>query len=208
MNLFSGFLNGAIGYVIFKVGKKHQSKTLEADGLHLITDLFTTVALGLGLGLVLLTGWHWLDPLLALAVAIFLLRTGFLLVKESAHALLDAENPELLVKILKHINAEDRGHVITIHETKAQLFGRDTHVDMHVVVPEFFTIKEAHDATDAFAFSLQKNLGHGSVVHTHVDPCEREYCTECPYTPCAIRMSPFSARKEFTLDSITSNGKH
>ena len=208
LNLFAGLMNGIIGFAIFKLGKKHHSKILEADGLHLLTDLVTTLALGLGLGLVMLTGWHWLDPVLALGVALFLFHTGFVLVNESSHALLDAENPETLLKMVKHFNSKDPGKVITIHEVKTQQFGRDTHVDMHVVVPEFFSIKEAHDVTDQFAFSLRETLGHDSEVHTHIDPCEQSYCKECPVAPCNLRKEPFIARQPFTVALIKKLGKH
>jgi cation diffusion facilitator family transporter len=206
LNFVAGALNGIIGIAIYRVGKKHQSQILVADGIHLLTDLFSTFILGSGLVLVLLTGWTWLDPVLAVGVALFLFKAGYGLVKESSQALLDAENPKLLQSIVDHLNQIDRGQVITVHELRAQQFGRDKHVDIHVVVPEFLTVKQAHHATDAFTYSLRKELGGDSLIHTHVDPCEREYCKECPVAECAIRVSPFIERKQLSLEAATRPG--
>ncbi len=138
LNLLAGGMNGIVGASLVWIGKKYYSETLRADGIHLLTDLLTTVVLALGLVLVLFTGWTFLDPILAIGVALFLLKTGFGLIRKSSNALLDAENPELLNSIVVQLNQIDRGAIIAIHELKAQQFGRDKHIDLHLVVPEFF----------------------------------------------------------------------
>jgi cation diffusion facilitator family transporter len=208
LNILAGLLNGVLGFGIFLSGKKHHSQILVSDGIHLLTDLFTTVVLGLGLLLVIFTGWSWLDPVLALGVALFLFRTGFKLVQESAGALLDAQSPALIEKIVGFLNEIPRRSVITAHELKVQQFGRDKHVDLHVVVPEFLSIKEAHDESDRFAGDLMQKLGHNSIVHTHIDPCEREFCPECSFLDCPIRMKPFVGMPPFSAGQITRTGAH
>jgi len=208
LNLVAGALNGALGLGIYLTGKRHHSQVLIADGIHLLTDLLTTVVLGAGLVLVLLTGWNWLDPVLAVAVAAFLFRTGFGLVRESSGALLDAQNPALIEKIVRHLNEIPRRSIITAHELRAQSFGRDKHVDLHLVVPEFLSIKDAHDESDRFAADLMHKLGHDSEVHTHIDPCEREYCGECSFTDCPIRMAPFKAIQPFDSARVVRPGTH
>ena len=206
INIVAGLLNGVVGAIIYGVGRKYDSQVLRADGMHLLTDLTTTIFMALGLGLVLFTHWHWVDSLIAFGIAGFLLWTGFKLVRDSSNALLDAENPTLLKKIVDHINRIDRGSVITVHELRAQQFGRDQHVDIHLVIPEFFTVKQAHHASDRFAASLRKELGTGSLVHTHIDPCLRAFCAECPAADCPIRLHPYLARKPLTLESCILDG--
>lgn len=208
LNLLAGLLNGALGLGIYLTGKRHHSQILVADGIHLLTDLVTSLVLAGGLGLVLLTGWVWLDPLLALGVALFLFRTGYNLVQDSSNALLDAQNPHLIETIAAHLNEIPRRSVITAHELRAQQFGRDKHVDLHLVVPEYLSIKEAHDESDRFAGDLMQKLGHDSTVHTHIDPCEREYCVECPFTDCPIRARPFEGLQPFRADSLIRIGNH
>ncbi len=208
LNVLAGFMNGILGFGIFLAGKKHHSQILISDGIHLLTDLLTTVILGVGLVLVIFTGWNWLDPLLALAVAGFLFRTGFKLVQESSNALLDAQSPELVDRIVGFLNEIPRRSVIAVHELKVQQFGRDKHVDLHVVVPEFLSIKDAHDESDRFAEDLMHKLGHHSIVHTHIDPCEREFCSECSFLDCPIRMKAFQGMPQFTAGQITRTGAH
>jgi cation diffusion facilitator family transporter len=208
LNLLAGLLNGALGFGIYLTGKRHHSQILVADGIHLLTDLATSLAVAAGLGLVILTGWSWIDPLLAFGVAAFLFRTGFRLVQDSSNALLDAQSPRLIEAIARHLNEIPRRSVITAHELRAQQFGRDKHVDLHVVVPEYLSIKEAHDDTDRFASDLTQKLGHDSTVHTHIDPCERQYCTECSFTDCPIRARPFQGLQPFRADSLIRIGKH
>ncbi len=206
INLFAGLLNGLVGMVIYISGKKHHSQVLIADGMHLLTDLATTIAITIGLGLTLLTQWHWLDPVIALGVSGFLFWTGFQLVREAAAALLDAENPKLLKRIVDHFNQLERGKIITLHELKARDFGRDKHIDVHLVIPEFLTVKEAHEITDAFVSSLMKEFGKGSLIHTHIDPCAHAFCSECRYENCPIRVVPFRELKPFTIESSVKRG--
>ncbi len=208
LNVAAGLLNGLMGLVIYSIGKRHHSKTLTADGIHLLSDVITTGALAVGLLITLKTGFTWIDPVLAFGVALFLLKTGISLVRESSNALLDAENPELTEKIVEYLNEIPRHHVITAHEMRSQEFGRDKHIDIHLVVPEFWSIKQAHEVIDQYVEKLQTKLGHGSVVHSHVDPCEREYCRECAIQDCPVRRHPFEKITPFTRESITQVGKN
>ena len=207
LNVAAGVMNGVMGGVIYSIGKKHHSQILIADAVHLLTDLVTTVALTIGLVTVYYTHWQWVDTLLALGVAFLLFRTGFQLVQEASSALLDAENPVLLQEIVAYLNELPRGNFITAHALKAQQFGRDTHLDLHVVVPEYLIIKDAHLVTDLVSFNLRKKLGHDSIVHTHVDPCDRDFCAGCTVADCPVRRHPFQAIVPFTLANATDPGK-
>jgi len=208
LSVISGILNGLIGISIYRIGKKYVSQTLVADGIHLLSDLVTTIALASGLLIYYFTGYSWIDPLLAIGIAFFLFKTGFNLVHASSKALLDAENPEILKQIVDQLNSIPRGKIITAHELKAQQFGRDTHVDLHVVVPEYLSIKEAHHEADLISRALRERLGFNSEVHTHIDPCERDFCGECSEANCSIRVSPFQRQEPFTVSEITKPGKH
>lgn len=202
----AGALNGLLGFILYLMGKKHNSTTLRSDGLHLLSDFGSTIGLSLGLGLALLTGWTWLDPLLAVLVGVLLFIAGYKVFKPSWNTLLDAINPEsidLIVKTLQKTNLEP---IITVHELKMQEFGRDAHVDLHLVMPEFFTLNEAHALGDRIVAELQKALGSNSQIHAHLDPCARYFCSECTLENCPIRMKPFVAKKPLSSDSITLNG--
>lgn len=202
----AGALNGIIGFVVYVVGKKYESTTLRADGLHLISDFWSTLGLSAGLGLALLTGWLWIDPILAILVAVMLLVAGYKIFRPSWDTLLDAIDPEVIQKIVGRLNETKLDPIITIHELKAQKFGRDTHVDLHVVVPEFFSIKDAHGLSDRVVSELQQTLGANSMIHAHLDPCAQLYCSECSFENCPIRKVPFMARKKLTEEGIVKDG--
>ena len=202
----AGLLNGIIGLLIFYAGKKYNSTTLRADGLHLLSDFWSTIGLAAGLGITIYTGWIWIDPLLAVIVGVMLFVAGYKVFRPSWNTLLDAVNPESIQKIVTRLNEMKLDPVITIHELKTQEFGRDAHVDLHLVVPEFFTIKEAHYITDRIVEELQVSLGSESMIHAHLDPCARLYCSECSFEKCNIRKNEFIARKPLTAESIVQNG--
>lgn len=210
LNAIAGLGNGIIGGLIYWIGTKTRSEILRADGLHLLTDLVTTVGMIIGLLVAKFTGLDWIDPALAILLSLFLLKTGYRLVMNSASALLDAQSPTLLQKIVNSINLtlEDPkfNSIIAVHDLKAQQFGRDHHIDVHLVVPEFISIKTAHDLADEFAattqMKLEKNgLGHDNAIHTHIDPCEKHYCTQCLEKDCPIRTQPFQFKPPLTVDS-------
>lgn len=211
LNIIAGLGNGILGAGLYWVGKKHESMIIRADGIHLLSDLATTVGMAIGLGLLLLTGWTWIDPVLAFLVAILLFKAGIHLVRESSNALLDAENPELIAKIVDHLNEIQKNpafeQVIAVHDLKAQEFGRDKHVDIHIVVPEYMTIKEAHDLADRYALSLHEALGHDSAIHTHVDPCDDDFCQDYGLKSPPVRGQPITERLPITVASATARGK-
>ena len=202
----AGLMNGVMGTALLMLGRKHKSTTLRADGLHLLSDLGSTIALAIGLTVALYTGWMWLDPLLAILVGLILLWAGYKVFRPSWDTLLDTLNPESIQKIVDRLNEISLDPVITIHELKAQEFGRDSHVDLHIVVPEFFSIKEAHNTSDRVVEQLRTAMGVESQIHAHVDPCGRLYCIECTFEKCPVRREAFVARKKLTAESVVKEG--
>jgi len=206
INLLAGALNGLLGWYLLTQGRKTRSRALEADGHHVLSDFWTTVGIAIGLLAVKLTGISWLDPLMAGCVGLLLARTGFRLVKESSQALLDMEDPDILDKVLVAMNQTRPEDIIALHELRTFRSGRYTHVDVHMVVPEFYPVRQAHDLCEEFG---RKSLLAGGIegeVHTHVDPCARLYCDRCPVQPCLIRKTSKTADGTFTLEDATALG--
>ena len=206
LNLFAGFLNGLLGWYLLHKGRVTRSKALEADGHHILSDFWTTVGIALGLFAVKLTGIHWMDPVMAMVVGLLLARTGFRLVAESSRALLDSEDPEVVGRILAAMNRVRPWDVIAVHEMRTFRSGRYTHVDVHLVVPEFYSIRQAHDLCEGFSVRSLREAGVEGEVHTHVDPCGRLYCDRCPAESCSIRRAPRTASNPLTLEEATAAG--
>ena len=206
LNLLAGFLNGLLGWYLLHKGRATRSKALEADGHHILSDFWTTMGIALGLLAVKLTGVHWMDPVMAMIVGLLLARTGFRLVAESSRALLDSEDPEVVARILAAMNRVRSWDLLAVHELRTFRSGRYTHVDAHLVVPEFYSIRQAHDLCEGFGVKALREAGVEGEVHTHVDPCMRLYCERCPAPDCPIRRAPGSPSRPFSLEEATAGG--
>lgn len=206
VNLIAGAMNGLLGWFMLKQGRKTRSRALEADGHHILSDFWTTIGIAVGLIAVKLTGFTRFDPVMAGIVGLLLARTGFKLVKESSQALLDVEDPQVLEKVLAAMNTVRTWDIIAVHELRTFRSGRYTRVDVHLVVPEFYPVGQAHDLCEAFG---KRALEAGDIqgeVHTHVDPCGRLYCDRCPAQDCAIRQAPKISDPTFILEEATAAG--
>jgi cation diffusion facilitator family transporter len=199
----AGFANALLGLYLLRVGRRTNSMILIADGRHVLADTWTTSGVIIGLILVRITDVVWLDPLVALIVAVLLARTGFRLVRMAARALLDEEDTELLERLLEAGEEVRSPGIIRLHHLRAIRVGRFAHVDAHVVVPEFWSIEHSHDETDAFEARLLDRCQIEGEVAIHTDPCRRLYCEACDLPDCPVRVKGFVERPRLTLDEAT-----
>lgn len=205
INIGAGALNGLLGWFLLSTGRRLKSKTLEADGHHVLSDFYTTLGIFVGLLLVRATSLWWLDPLIAIGVAGMLAKTGYRLVRESAAALLDEEDSAMIGRIVADLDSllkvgVDETGVITVHGLRAIRSGRYTHVDVHLVVPEYQPVSVAHDDTERFESRLIAATGLEGELHTHIDPCRRKYCGRCSDSACPIRVEPLKAALALTVE--------
>jgi len=205
INAGAGALNGLLGWYLLSAGRRLKSKTIEADGHHVLSDFYTTIGLIVGLTAVRVTGLSWLDPLLALCVAVLLGKTGYRLVREAGAALLDEEDTATIATIVGGIGeilrkGVDETGIITVHGLRAIRSGRYTHVDIHLVVPEYLPVSEAHDDTERFEARLIAAAGLDGELHTHIDPCRRKYCARCTDSSCPVRLEPLKAAVPLTAE--------
>jgi cation diffusion facilitator family transporter len=200
---FAGAVNGLLGFYLKRTGKKLKSLALSGSGDHLISDAITSVALILGLGVVKLTGAYWIDAVLALIFGIFLVKTGFGLVKKSMSGLMDAEDMGVITRLGKIFAKKIFPGIIRIHYTRVIRSGRYHHIDAHVVVPEFWDITKGHGEVSRFEKLVFQDYPNEGELHFHLDPCRRAYCEVCDLSDCPIRQKPFEKRLSFTLEELT-----
>ncbi len=200
----SGLINALLGYYLLRSGKRHHSEALKASGQHVLSDFWTTFGVVVGLALVHATGYVWLDSATALIVGLSLAWTGVKLVRRSAGGLLDEEDLETL-KVLSEIVSQQRpSGFIQVHHVRIMRSGSFHHIDAHVVVPEFWTVTEAHDRTDAYENWVMKEYPQHAELRLHVDPCRQKYCRACDVSPCPVRRAPFEKRIDISLEDLTS----
>lgn len=206
INFSAGVVNGLLGLFLIHQGRKQKSQALVADGHHVFSDFYTTLGLGAGLILVKLTGLTWLDPAMALAVCVLLAITGFKLVRTSSAALLDAEDPGVLSHLVDVMNKVRPRDIVAIHEMRTLRSGRYTHVDIHMVIPEYYGIGQGHELADTFGKAVLAEAALEGELHTHVDPCLHAFCAHCDVEPCPVRQTPQEQPCRITLDDAVAQG--
>ena len=164
-------VNFATARILMTVGRKSRSITLEADAHHLLTDVWTSVGVIAGVGLVWLTSWLWLDPTIALLVAGNILWTGWHLMRRSAAGLMDASLPPPDLMRIEAILAWYRQQGLEFHALRTRQAGRRAFVTVHVLVPGAWTVQQGHDWSERIEADLRELLP-GVHVTTHLEPKE------------------------------------
>jgi cation diffusion facilitator family transporter len=198
--LGAGLVNLVLGWFLVRTGRKHASLTLVADGQHVRSDFYTSAGIVVGLLLVRFTGVAWLDPLVAAVVALNLMWTGARLVRHAAGGLLDEEDTGLLDRLLEVLRGHVGQGVIRVHHLRAIRAGRFHHVDAHLVVPEFWSVDQAHELAEDLALQVIEEVGVEGELSFHTDPCHRAYCEMCDLDDCPIRREAFRSRRLLTLE--------
>jgi cation diffusion facilitator family transporter len=201
--LSASVINLLLGTGLVRTGRKTDSITLIADGKHVLTDVYTSAGVFLGLLVVYLTGWNRLDGIIACLVGVHILVTGTGLVRQSFRGLMDAANPELLNRVSNLIIANRRDFWIDIHQLRAWKSGDHIHIDLHMVLPKDFSLDDAH----AEAKSLEKMIvdhfdGKASAL-IHMDPCADPDCPICRNHQCQLRREPHKEKTAWSLNTMT-----
>ena len=165
----ASLINLGTAIVLLRVGKRHDSITLEADGRHLMTDVWTSAGVILGVALVFLTGWLHLDPLVALAVALHIIWTGVGLVRRSAAGLLDAAIPQEDRDALQKLFDEYAKQGVTFHAFRTRRAAARRFVSFHLLVPDRWSVSRAHRLSEEIEARIRVAVPNAAVF-THIEP--------------------------------------
>jgi cation diffusion facilitator family transporter len=171
LSLFATAINGSLALVMLKAGERLRSVTLRADAHHLLTDVWTTVGVVVGLFLVKLTGWLVLDPIIALIVAVNIVWAGVRLLRETGSGLLDASLPAAEQKIITDTFLAYQDQGIQFHALRTRGAGTRRFVSFHVLVPGHWTVQRGHDLCEAIELAIIKALPDTHVM-SHLEPLE------------------------------------
>ena len=171
ISVAASVINFGVAWALFRAAKRYRSITLEADAHHLMTDVWTSAGVVAGVILVAVTGWHRLDPLIAILVALNILWTGLGLLRRSALGLLDkAVAPEDRQRI-RDILARHEAGGIAFHALRTRQAAGRSFVSLHVLVPGDWTVQRGHDLADAIEREIRSALPRTTVT-THLEPLE------------------------------------
>jgi cation diffusion facilitator family transporter len=172
LSLVATAINGGVAWILLRASRRLRSITLRADAHHLLTDVWTSVGVVLGIGLVSVTHWLILDPIVAILVALNIVWTGFGLLKETSSGLLDASmSSEAKQAISQVMNEYETQEGIQFHALRTRVAGTRSFVSFHVLVPGAWTVQRGHDVCEAIEQAIVSALP-GSDVTTHLEPLE------------------------------------
>jgi cation diffusion facilitator family transporter len=165
-------INLAVALILVKNGKKKNSITLEADGKHLMTDVYTSAGVLIGIGFVKLTGWMVFDGIVAVGVALNILWAGYQLMRRSAQGLLDSSLPEAdqikIVAVLDQLKMQN----FEYHSLLTRQAGQRKFIELHILVPGGWSIQQGHDLAEKIEKDIRSLFDTPATVFTHLEPIE------------------------------------
>jgi cation diffusion facilitator family transporter len=170
-------VNIVVSRKLFRVAKATDSLALEADAYHLMTDVWTSAGVMVALGVIYVTGWQFVDPLVAIFVAALIFRAAYDITKRSCDGLLDKSLPEEEMAVLETVMKRYAVHFVDYHRLRARKTGAERQVDLHVTVPRNMSVSDSHDLIEKLERELRATLP-GCTVVVHVEPCGKE-CESC-----------------------------
>lgn len=175
VTVIASVINGAVALILLKAGRQHNSLALTADGKHLMTDVWTSAGVLVGVALVWATGLWWLDPIIALAVAVNILVAGYKLLRDSGNGLMDkameGDDRVAVDEILA--SHRDRSRGIDVHEIRTRESGHQKFIEFHVLVPGAWSVERGHDVLTAMEDELRERFP-GVHISSHLEPIEDE----------------------------------
>nr|WP_229735143.1 cation diffusion facilitator family transporter [Ornithinimicrobium tianjinense] len=175
ISVVASVVNGGVAWVLLRAGRAHRSITLTADGKHLLTDVWTSVGVVVGVLLVWLTGWERLDPIIAFAVGVNILVTGWGLIASSTAGLMDvslpAEDNERIRGVIETFIAGFDGEDVRFHAFRTRESGHRRFMEMHLLVPGAWTVKHGHDVAEDLTDALLAEYPDLR-VNLHLEPVE------------------------------------
>ena len=165
---------------LLRVSRATDSEALRANAHNIAVDVYSAAAVLAGLVVVRFTGISILDPIIAIAVALLILKTAYDVLSKSFGGLIDVKLPETEEIIIRESIMEHEDKVVSFHQLRTRKVGNQRHIDLHLVLPKDNSVEEAHQMCDDLELAIANNLSHANVT-IHVEPCDEE-CAQCPVT--------------------------
>ncbi|MGO9117954.1 MAG: cation diffusion facilitator family transporter [Desulfomonilaceae bacterium] len=183
----AGLGNLVMGFVELRIAKRTKSLVLEADGKHLLTDVYTSGVVLVGLALVYLTGWFRFDGIIACIAGINVVFLGAKLVRKGFGELMHTSDPELLDEICNLLSRHKKDIWIDIHRLRSWRSGKKIHVDFHLILPKDLPLEEGHREVKELENVFNAHFEGMSDILIHLDPCLEPECPVCGHDFCDTR---------------------
>ena len=205
----SAVINFFVSRRLHKIADSTDSVALEADAWHLTTDVYTSLGVFVGLIIVRLTHLTVLDPIIAIGVALLIIRAAWNITRKSMGGLVDVRLPQAEEDIIATSITEHLGQITGFHELRTRKSGSQRYIDLHLVLPKSVTLEDAHKLCDHLESDIKSKLSNG-LVTIHCEPCEQAEngtCpADCPVIDCTIHVGKDDPGKtQHTTRSIRPN---
>ena len=201
-------INYVAGFICLKVGRQNKSLALQASGKHLQTDTYSTLAIIAGLIIISITKIIWLDKVIALTMSIFIMRSGYLIIRQSLAGIMDQQDMALLTQLVQVLNNNKKVNWVDLHNLRVIKYGSQLHIDCHLTVPWYLNVHEAHAEIDELINLIRTNFEDSIEFFVHTDGCLPFSCKLCKKFTCPVRQHPFEYTVEWTVNNLLSNKKH
>lgn len=191
-----------------KKAQKVNSPTIHATSKHLKVDAITSLGIIISLILMRLTHWYWLDPIIGVLVACYILYEGIKILRKSIAGIMDEANMKLLKALIIHINKNREKDWIDLHNLRVIQYGSMLHIDAHITIPYYYTIQEGHELVEKFDTVVNEFSSHQYEFFLHIDPCQAYSCRICRVENCPVRQHAFEKTIEWNLENVLENKKH
>jgi cation diffusion facilitator family transporter len=206
----AGLLNYIAGTYAVNQGRKYQSMVLESAGSHLVTDAYSTIAVIIGITILMLTNnhWPWLDSVVALFFAGITIITGYKVLRRSLSGMMDEMDTGLLAKVIGLLQDNRRDQWIDLHNLRVIQYGSMMHIDAHMTLPWYKQVVVADKEIHALEKLMQSNFSNRVELFIHVDGCMPYQCKLCAVKDCPERKEPFKAQEEWRVENLWKDAKH
>lgn len=206
----SGIVNYLAGKYAERQGKANNSMVLVSAGNHLVTDAYSTIAVVIGLLLLVLTGnkWGWLDSVVALCFAIITMITGYKVLRKSVAGMMDEMDMGLLEAVIKVLQQHRKPQWVDLHNLRVIQYGNLMHVDAHMTLPWYQNVAQADAEIHALEALIKANFGNQVELFIHIDGCMPYQCRLCAVADCPERQQPYVAQMSWDIQNIWADAKH
>lgn len=204
----TAIINWVLGAVALRQGRKNNSLALAASGKHLQTDTYSTVGIIVGLLLITFTGEMWIDSAVAIGFGLFIIYTGYKIIRTSLAGIMDEADMALLQKMVDLTEKNRKENWIDLHNLRVIKYGNVLHLDCHLTVPWYLNVNQAHEEIDELAKLIRSNFGESLELFVHSDGCRYFQCHICIKRDCPVRQHDFKKRVDWNLDNALQDEKH
>jgi cation diffusion facilitator family transporter len=204
----TAFVNFLMGTIALKIGRNNDSLALIASGRHLRSDTISTAGIIAGLALIYFTGYDWIDVVIAIAVSLIIIFTGYRIIRRSIAGIMDEADEKLLNDMVALLNRNRKENWVDLHNLRVIKYGSVFHIDCHLTVPWYLNVHEAHKEIDKLGALVREKFHESVELFVHSDGCLYFQCHICSKQDCHVRQHTFEQKIPWTLENISGDKKH